>query len=216
MDICIIGAGVHGEVVLDVVRAAAMHRVVGFYDSNPEIHGKVVDGVEVIGSPQQADKPFLVAIGDAHVRGEITDLLMSRGLEPITAIHPTAYCAGNAQVGPGSVICAKAVLCTHVRLGRGGIINTGAIVEHHCRLGEFVHVAPGAVLTGRVKVGDQVMVGAAATILPCLTVGQEAVIGAGSVVTHDIPPRVTVVGVPARIVRAENRESPLSPSSTAP
>jgi sugar O-acyltransferase (sialic acid O-acetyltransferase NeuD family) len=200
MDICIIGAGGHGEVVLDVIRAAAMHRVVGFFDSNPEIQGKVIDGVEVIGPPEWADKPFLVAIGDVYVRKELTDLLMAKGLEPITVIHPTAYCAGNAQVGPGSVICAKATLCTHVRAGRGAIINTGAIIEHHCRLGEFVHIAPGAVLTGRVTVGDQVMVGAAATIISCLTIGQEAVIGAGSVVTHDIPAHMTAVGAPARIV----------------
>lgn len=200
MDICIIGAGGHGEVVLDVIRAAGLHRVVGFFDSNPAAHGKVIDGVEVIGPPDLADKPFLVAIGDVHSRKEITDKLLAKGLEPITAIHPTAYCAGNAQVGPGSVICAKAVLCTHVKADRGVIINTGAIVEHHCSLGQFVHICPGAVLTGRVTVGDQVMVGAAATILPCLTIGQEAVIGAGSVVTNDISARVTAVGSPARIV----------------
>ncbi len=200
MDICLIGAGGHGEVVLDVIRAAAEHRVVGFFDSNPETHGKVIDGVEVVGPPECADSPFIVAIGDVHIRKVLTDLLLKKGLEPITAIHPAAYCAGNARVGPGSVICAKATLCTHVQIGQGGIVNTGAIVEHHCRLGEFVHVAPGVVLAGRVTIEDQVMIGAAATVIPCKTIGREAVVGAGSVVIHDIPSHVTAAGAPARIL----------------
>ena len=42
--------------------------------------------------------------------------------------------------------------------------------------------------------------GANATILPGLTIGEGAMVGAGSVVTKNIPPGVTVVGNPARIV----------------
>lgn len=207
MDICLIGAGGHGEVVLDVIEAAGEHNVIGFFDSDPQMQGKVIDGVEVLGPPEQADKPFLVAIGDVNARKEVMGKMLAKGLEPITAVHPTANCAASAVIGPGSLICAGATLCTHVRIAQGGIVNTGAIVEHHCRLGEFVHVAPGAVLTGRVTVGERVMIGAAATVLPCLTIGQEAIIGAGSVVTHDIPPGQTAVGAPAYLL-PDRRMSP--------
>lgn len=41
-------------------------------------------------------------------------------------------------------------------------------------------------------------VGANATVLPGIEVGVEAMVGAGAVVTKDVPPRVIVVGVPAR------------------
>jgi maltose O-acetyltransferase len=34
-----------------------------------------------------------------------------------------------------------------------------------------------------------------------VTIGEAAVIGAGSVVTHDIPPRVVAVGNPCRVIR---------------
>jgi acetyltransferase-like isoleucine patch superfamily enzyme len=44
-------------------------------------------------------------------------------------------------------------------------------------------------------------VGFGAIVLPGVTVGEEAVIGAGAVVTHDVPPRALVLGVPGKVVR---------------
>ena len=38
-------------------------------------------------------------------------------------------------------------------------------------------------------------------ILPGVTVGRESVVGAGAVVTKDVPDRVVVAGVPARIIK---------------
>ncbi|HXO19733.1 MAG TPA: serine O-acetyltransferase [Thermoanaerobaculia bacterium] len=50
------------------------------------------------------------------------------------------------------------------------------------------------------RVGDRVTIGAAATVLGGIAVGDDAVIGAGAVVLHDVLPRSTVAGVPARII----------------
>jgi UDP-2-acetamido-3-amino-2,3-dideoxy-glucuronate N-acetyltransferase len=44
-------------------------------------------------------------------------------------------------------------------------------------------------------------IGAGAVILPGVEIGAEAMVGAGAVVTTDVPPRVVVVGNPARVVR---------------
>lgn len=49
--------------------------------------------------------------------------------------------------------------------------------------------------------GDEVGVGAGAKVLGGVTVGDRARIGANAVVVKDVPPDVTVVGVPAYIVR---------------
>ena len=43
-------------------------------------------------------------------------------------------------------------------------------------------------------------IGAASIVLPGVTIGNDVVIGAGSVVTHDVPDGVVVVGNPARVV----------------
>jgi len=44
-------------------------------------------------------------------------------------------------------------------------------------------------------------VGAGAVLCPAVEIGEEAFVGAGAVVVKDVPPRVVVVGNPARVLR---------------
>ena len=52
-----------------------------------------------------------------------------------------------------------------------------------------------------IKIGNGVWIGAHATILSGVTVGNGSVIAAGAVVTKDVPERVVVAGVPAKIIK---------------
>ena len=44
-------------------------------------------------------------------------------------------------------------------------------------------------------------VGVGAVLCPAVEIGEEAFVGAGAVVVTDVPPRVVVVGNPARVLR---------------
>jgi len=59
---------------------------------------------------------------------------------------------------------------------------------------------------------DGVIVGSGAQILGGFTVGAGARVGANSVVTHEVPPGATVVGIPARIA---NRSRPQAVTAAA-
>ena len=48
--------------------------------------------------------------------------------------------------------------------------------------------------------GDDAWIGAGAVVMPGVKIGNAAVVGAGAVVTNDVAPNTTVVGVPARQV----------------
>jgi acetyltransferase-like isoleucine patch superfamily enzyme len=50
-------------------------------------------------------------------------------------------------------------------------------------------------------------IGSGATLLGGITIGENAIVGAGSVVTKDVPPNVTVVGNPARVLRKAANEN---------
>jgi acetyltransferase-like isoleucine patch superfamily enzyme len=52
------------------------------------------------------------------------------------------------------------------------------------------------------RVGRGASIGSNATILCGITIGAGAIVGAGAVVTRDVPSRVMVAGVPARVMPA--------------
>jgi len=56
---------------------------------------------------------------------------------------------------------------------------------------------------GAPTIGDRVIINAGAKVLGGITVGSDVVIGANAVVVKNVPSNVTVVGVPAYIVRRD-------------
>jgi UDP-perosamine 4-acetyltransferase len=119
----------------------------------------------------------------------------------VTVIAPDAFVARSAQVGAGCVVQSDVRLMPKVRLGRFVKVNIGAAVHHDCTVGNFCTLAPGSRLLGNVTLEDQVYIGAGAVVLNRLRIGKGATIGAGAVVTKDVAAGVTVIGVPARLLR---------------
>lgn len=205
MDTVIIGAGGHGRVVLDIIRAAGQHRVVGFLDADPGLVGTEIHGVPVLGPVnllmrlrQQGVRGAIVAIGDGRSRVAYANEIRSAGLETFTAIHPSAVVSPRATIGTNVVVCAGAVVCTDATIADSVIVNTSAVVDHECTIGEGAFVAPGALLAGRVTVGPLAFVGLGAKVIQCRAIGAGATVGAGAVVVRDVPENTTVIGVPAR------------------
>lgn len=83
------------------------------------------------------------------------------------------------------------------------LITIGDDVTMSIRVTVMAHDAStkktlGYTKIGQVHIGDHVFIGANTTILPGVTIGDYAVVGAGSIVTHDVPAKTVVAGVPAK------------------
>ncbi len=110
------------------------------------------------------------------------------------------------EIHPGATI-GKGLFIDH---GSGVIIGETAIV------GDNVTLYQGVTLGGTGKeqgkrhptLQDNVMVSAGAKIIGSFTIGENSKIGAGSVVLEEVPPNCTVVGVPGRIVKMDNKKIP--------
>lgn len=204
MDVILIGAGGHGRVVLDAIRSAGLHRVVGFLDADETLAGTKVADVPVLGHPNHLAKHrgkakgAFVSVGDNNARLSYARMLADAGLELVTVVHPAAAVSRSAKLGRNTIVAVNATVGVDAVIGDSAIINTAAVVDHECVIADAVHVAPGALLAGRVKVGQAAFIGMGAKVIQCLTVGDRAVVGAGAVVIKDVPPNLTVVGVPAR------------------
>lgn len=103
-------------------------------------------------------------------------------------------------------------------IGKGLFIDhgSGVIIGETTVIGDNVTLYQGVTLGGTGKeqgkrhptLEDNVMVSAGAKILGSFTIGENSKIGAGSVVLEEVPPNCTVVGVPGRIVRMDNKKIP--------
>ena len=142
-----------------------------------------------------------LAIGSSKERKNIYTSLKGDYHFP-SLIHPSALLMSpnTIRIGKGAIICAGSILTTNISLGDFVIINLHSSVGHDCILGDFVSLMPGARLSGGVILEDGVYVGTNASILPGLRIGAGATIGAGAVVTKDVAPNSTVVGVPAKAI----------------
>jgi len=211
MKILIFGAGGQGRVVLDILKQSQQYEIVGFVDSNKTLHGKIIDGLPVLGDIsilshlyKEMTKGAIIAIGDNRVRKELAKTVKENEFCLINAIHPDSSIAQNAQIGEGVAIAAGSIICAHAKIGNNAIINTGAIIEHECVIGDNVHIAPGVKIAGGTLVDDGTYIGIGSTIVEYLKIGKDSVIGAGSVIIEDVPDNVTVVGVPGKVIKTNN------------
>jgi sugar O-acyltransferase (sialic acid O-acetyltransferase NeuD family) len=206
------GATGHAKVLRELV-GHLDYELEALFDNNPEVaspfrdvplyHG--VEGFEEWRRERSGrETAFLVAVGGSKGRDrvQIHRFLEENQLNPIVAVHPTAFVAASARLASGCQILAHATVCADVCVGETCIINTASSIDHEVVLGRGVHVAPGATLSGCVSVGQYSLIGVGAIVLPRIKIGADVIVGAGSVVTKDVPDGVVTFGNPAKVRRA--------------
>lgn len=111
----------------------------------------------------------------------------------------------NIDIHPGATI-GERFFIDH---GVGVVIGETAVIGHDVTMYHGVTLGGTSWSPGKrhPTVEDGVLIGAGAKILGPITVGPRARIGANSVVIEDVPPEMTVVGIPGRIVREQRRRS---------
>src|SRR2546423_2259632 len=139
MDVVIIGAGGHGRVVLEILRAGGQYNPIGFIDANTSLAGTEINGAPVIGPANQLPKlrqkkikAAIIAIGDNRMRMRYMQTLDDLCYELINAIHPDSTVASTAKLGRNVVVAAGAVVCTDSQVRDCAIVNTNAVVDHEC------------------------------------------------------------------------------------
>ncbi len=206
----IIGAGGHAKVVLETAIAMNIYDEFAFIDDylKKETDNLFLSKWPIVGKSEDISHKTIkdkfnvavVAIGNNKKRIELLNKLKINDFKVPTLIHPTASISPSSKINEGCVIFARSVIQAEVNIGFGTIVNTSSSIDHECIIKEGVHICPGAHLAGRVNVGKLSTVGIGASVIQGIKIGEQVVIGAGSAVINNLKDKMTVGGVPARLI----------------
>jgi serine O-acetyltransferase len=122
-----------------------------------------------------------------YLRSGLPGKLLSIFCRPLSSLY-----LGRTHIEAGLFILhGDSTFVTAERIGKNCWINQHVVIGHSNE-------------TDYPTIGDNVTIFAGAKILGKVTVGDNATIGANSVVIQNVPPNVTVMGVPARIISSKN------------
>ncbi|MBD5854071.1 serine O-acetyltransferase [Lactococcus lactis] len=135
----------------------------------------------------------------------ISHFLWSHHLKLLARMHSQFWRFWTQiEIHPGAEI-AHGVFIDH---GSGLVIGETAIVEKDVKL--YHGVTLGG--TGKDKgkrhptIRQGALISAHSQLLGPIEVGENAKVGASAVVVTDVPPEVTVVGIPAKVVRVKGKK----------
>ena len=163
-------------------------------------------------------------------RDELPPLVVGDGARILTGavVFAGTTLGRGVIVGDQACVRERCRIEDEVVIGRGALVENDTIIgartrvqanayiTAYCTLEEDVFIAPCVITTndnymGRTEkrldllrgptIRRGARVGGGAVLLPGIEIGEEAFVGAGAVVTKDVPPRVVVVGNPARVLR---------------
>ena len=117
--------------------------VYGVLEEDEKLHGTEINTVTVLGNTE--DDGFLkligqkaeafVAVDDTKYRKFLVEMLQERRkVQPVNAIHQTAYISTDAVIGHGNFINAKVNIGTAATIGSHCILHSGAIIDHPVRM----------------------------------------------------------------------------------
>ena len=202
-EICLFGASGHGKVVLDVVQSTNKI-VIAFFDDKPikaELNNRTVFQSNEISN--YLDKDFIISIGDNMIRKKISNKLNVNYASSI--FHSSSVVSETAIIGKGTVVMPAVVINADSRIGKHVIINSAAVIEHDCLIEDYVHISPKSAIAGNVSIGEGAHIGVGANVIPNITIGKWCIVGAGATVIEDVPDYAVVAGVPAKIIKFNDK-----------
>ncbi len=210
--IAIYGAGGFAREVLQAIKDINKHHGADIWDplgylvDKEYITSDLINGLPILGSSdwlhENSDVFIIVALGSPALRRRVSEDIKAISNNSFAKIiHPRAWIGDDVEIEEGSVICAGALITTNIHIGEHVHVNIGSTIGHDAHLDAYVTLNPSVNISGNVRVGTGCEIGTGSVVIPHANIAEWSIIGAGSVVTKVLPPNITAVGSPAKIIK---------------
>lgn len=205
-DIIIVGAGGCGREVAnwieDINKEKETWNILGFIDDNLNVLDVVPSKYKVIGSisnhSPKRNTYYAMGIATPAIKKEIAEIMMKRGAEFVSIIHPSTKIYSEIPLGRGIITYPNAKISTGCKVGDFVNIQS-TIVGHDVTIEDYVTVSSSCGITGGVKLREGCFLADHAVIAVGLEIGKNSYVGIGSVVIRDVKEGTKVFGNPARV-----------------
>lgn len=212
-NIVIIGAGGVGReaalIVKQINDVCPTWNLLGFIDDDKNRWGEEVHGIKILGGMSYLksitiNTSVIVAISSYKAKKNIVQELEGK-FSFATLIHPRVLLHDFMTVGFGTIIYEGAILSIDIEIGNHVLISPKCGIGHNSVIKDYASLLWNVNISGSDTLEEGTFVGSGATLVQEISIGREALIGAGAVVLKDVPANATAVGVPARIIKKEDK-----------
>ncbi len=204
----IIGAGGMGRQVLSFAKSCngygKEYDIKGFLDDNPHAMEGFPGYPPVLGSVEgykvEADDVFFNSIGDIQSKKRCIQIILDKGGDFLTLIHPTAQVSPDTKIGKGCMLSSYVGIGVETTIGDFCLLQSKCTIGHDVHVGDFSRIDCNVVLIAGVNVGKDVCIHTSAVVNNDVELGDGCTVGAMSFVIKNVKPGQTVFGNPARVI----------------
>jgi serine O-acetyltransferase len=184
---------------------ALLELLAGIMEADQSIEGSAYRDLQAVRDRDPSCKTYLHAVMNFKGYQALAAHRLAHALWANRRTELASWISNRVSLVLGPDIHPAARLGDGIMLdhGSGIVIGETAVVEDDVSILQNVTLGGTGKITGdrHPKVRRGVMIGAGAKILGNIEIGAHSKIAAGSIVLKSVPPRCTVAGVPAQIVR---------------
>ena len=207
-NLIIIGAGGMGRTIFDMAIENAGHKrdylIKGFIDDNLNALDGFPNYPPIIGTIQgyqvESNDVFICSIGGSS-RRTCMEIIIKKGGEFLTLIHPSSRIGTNVHIGKGCYIGAFTIVAADAFIDDFNFIQSHTIIGHDVKIGKWNRIDSFVFFVGGTSIGEGCIVHTRAMINHEVVVGNNVLIGACSLVLNNVDDNTTVFGVPARRIK---------------
>lgn len=208
-NLIIIGARGFGREVYclasDCIAAGLNLEIKGFLDDKADALDGFANYPPILSAVEDyqifEDDVFVCALGDVHYKKHYSEIVLNKGGNFISLIHPTVSISNNTKIGAGCILLHNLMVSCDVVIEDFVTIQSFSAIGHDAKISKWSHLGLYSFLGGYSLVEQGATIHPGAKIIPGKIIKQWSTVGVGSIVIKNVPENTTVFGNPAKILK---------------